>query len=273
MAIITITKASYSSGEQIADRLSKRLKYPWMGRRELFARASEDFHFPEKDLVEAVEEPAKIWQQDREKQAANYNLIRATFLKRCSEEKGNLVYHGHAGPEFVRRIPHALRILVVGEMEYRIEQAMKIDGLDRDKAIESIHKSDKRVTKWSQQMHTVNWRDFSWYDMVFHLGRLSAESAEEAVVGIIESGGFNITEESKKAFDDEYLGSVVWTKLTNNEETSSAVIETIAEYGRVTISGVARSKEQKEAITALTASIEGVESVQNNVGIGAIWRS
>ncbi len=273
MAIITITKASFSGAKKISKSLAARLKYPCMGRRELFARASEDFDFPEKELVEAVEEPAKIWNQNREKQSANYNLIRATFLKRCSEENGNLIYHGHAGPEFVRRIPHALRILFVADMEHRIEEAMKRNSLNRDQAIELIHKIDRKVTKWSQQMHTVNWRDFSFYDMVFHIGRLSAESAEEAVVGIIESGGFKLTEDSKKAFDDELLGSIVWSKLTNDEQTSSSIVETIAEQGCVTISGVARSKEQKEAITSLTASIKGVKSVQNKVGIGAIWRS
>jgi len=271
MPIITITKAEYSDAPKIAERVAARLNYTCIGRRELFARAAEDFEFPEKQLVEEIDEPAKIWQQNREKQGANFNVVRASFLNLCNEH-GDLIYHGYSGQVFVRRVPHALRILVIADMEYRIQEAMKLESVDRDKAVELITKHDKKVTKWNQQQHALNWQDPSKYDLVLNIGRMDTESAVEGIVQIIKAGGFNTTEASKSAFDDELLASVVWSKLTNTEQTSSAIVETLAENGRVTISGVARSNEQKTAISTVAAAIEGVKKVENEMGIGAIWR-
>ena len=272
MPIITITKAAYSGAQKLAESIAARLNYTCIGRMELFARAAADFEFPEKRLVEEIDEPVKIWQQNREKQGANFNIVRASFLNLCSEH-GDIIYHGYSGQVFVRRIPHAMRILVIADMEYRIQEAMKRESVDKDKAIEMITKHDKKVTKWNQQQHALNWQDPSKYDVVFHIGRMDAGSAEEAIVQIINAGGFKTTEASKKVFANELLASVVWSQLTNDEQTSSAIVETLADNGRVVISGVARSDEQKTAITAVAAATEGVKKVQNEVGVGAIWRS
>lgn len=271
MPIITITKAAYSGAQKIAESVAARLNYTCIGRKELFAKAAEDFEFPEKRLVEEMDEPTKIWQENREKQGANFNLVRASFLNLCSEH-GNLIYHGYSGQVFVRRIPHAFRVLVIADLEHRIQEAMKRESVDRDKAIGLISKTDKKVTQWNQQQHALNWLDPSKYDSVFNIGRISTDSAVEGIVQIMETGGFNTTAASQRAFDDELLASAVWSKLTNTEQTSTAIVETLAENGRVTISGVARSDEQKTAISTVAAAIEGVKNVENEVGIGAIWR-
>ena len=272
MSIITISRTSFSGGKKIAENIAARLKYTCLNRKELIEGASDDFEFPETKLLEALEEPPKIWQQDRDKRGAHYNLVRATFLRRCNEH-GNLVYHGFAGQELIRRVPHVLRILVVADMEYRIEKAMEQESLDQDQAIALIKKDDKKITKWTQQMFGFNWKDPSLYDLVLHIGRIRPESAANAIVDIIESKDFHPTEASRKAFDDELLSSIVWSKLTKNEKTDSAIVETLAESGHVTITGIARSKEQKDAITAVSAAIERVKHVKNEVGIGTIWRS
>jgi len=271
MPIITITKASYSSAQTIAESVAARMNYTCIGRNELFARAAQDFEFPEKQLVEEMDEPSKIWQQNREKQGTNFKVVKSSFLNLCSEH-GDLIYHGYSGQVFVKRIQHAFRVLVIADMEYRIDEAMKRESVDRDKAIELITKLDKKVTKWNQQQHALNWQDSTKYDAVFNIGRLGKESAVEAIVQILSTGGFNPTEASKGAFDDELIASRVWSALTNNEQTNSATIETLAENGRIIISGVAQSDEQKKAITAIASAIEGVKEVQNEVGIGAIWR-
>lgn len=272
MSIITISTTSFSGGKEIAESIAARLGYACLNRKELIEGASEDFDFPETKLLEALEEPPKIWQHDRDKRGAHYNLIRAAFLRRCNEH-GNLIYHGFAGQELIRRVSHVLRILVVADMEYRIGEAMKRQALDRDQAIALIKRDDKKITKWTQQMFGFNWKDPSLYDLVLHIGRIRPESAEEAIVQIVESEDFQPTAASRQAFDDELLGSVVWSILTKNEKTDSANVETLAENGHVTITGVSRSKEQKEAITTVTAAIEGVKEVKNDVGIGTIWRS
>ena len=222
MTIITFSRTSFSNGEKIAESIASRLGYPCLRRRDLILAASEDFDFPETKLIETMEEPPRIWQQDRDKQGAHYNLIRATFLKRCNEQD-NLIYHGFAGQALIKRIPHVLRILVIADKEYRIKEAMKQLSLPHDQIVELISKGDKKITKWTQCMFGFDWRDPFLYDLVLHMGRISVKSAEEAVLKIINSKDFKATQLSQMAFKDEFLGSLVWSVLTKNKLTSTAI--------------------------------------------------
>ena len=86
MPIITISRTLFSGGEQIAEEVAKKMGYPCLRRKELILGDAEDFHFEEAKLVEAMAEPPKLWQRDRDKRDAHFNLIRATFLKRCDKQ-------------------------------------------------------------------------------------------------------------------------------------------------------------------------------------------
>jgi two-component system response regulator CpxR len=271
MAIITISRTLFSGGEQIAHDVATKLGYPCLRRKELIHGAAEDFNFEETKLVEAMAEPPKLWQRDRDKREAHFNLIRAAFLKRCNEQ--DLVYHGFSGQELIRKVPHVLRILVVADESYRVETAMKQSGIDRDEALTQIKASDKKFNKWTRHMYGFEWKDPSLYDLVFNLGRVSQGSAVETILGIIARGDFDSTDASRQIFADELLASLVWSALARNEETNASYLETFAKQGRVTITGTARSERILNAITDVAEKVEGVVEVENEMSIGTIWRS
>ena len=271
MAIITISRTWFSGGEQIAEDVAQRLGYPCLRRKELILGAAEDFEFPEAKLIEAMAEPPRLWQQDRDKRDAHFNLIRAAFLQRCKAEK--LVYHGFSGQELIRRVPHVLRVLVVAEEDLRVKTAMAQLGVDREEAYSQISKSDKKFSKWTRHMYGFEWKDPGLYDLVFHIGRISVASAVQTILGIIERGDFDPTDSSRQAFADELLASLVWSALTQTEETSASYLEATARQGVVTLTGTARSKRVFDAISRVAKGIEGVAEVNNEVNIGTIWRS
>lgn len=271
MAIITISRTLFSGGEQIAREVATQLGYPCLRRKELIHGAAEDFNFEETKLVEAMAEPPKLWQRDRDKREAHFNLIRAAFLKRCNEQ--DLVYHGFSGQELIRQVPHVLRILVMADEAYRVENAMKNLEGDRQQAMVQIKASDKKFNKWTRHMYGFEWKDPSLYDLVFNIGRVSIESAVEAILGIIARGDFNPTKASRQIFADELLASLVWSAITQNEETGGSYLETFAHHGSVTITGTARSERILNAITSVAENVEGVVEVENEMSIGTIWRS
>lgn len=271
MAIITISRTLFSGGEQIAQDVASRLGYPCLRRSELIHGAAEDFNFPETKLVDAMAEPPKLWQRDRDKRDSHFNLIRAAFLKRC--DKQDLVYHGFSGQELIRKVPHVLRILVVADEAYRTEKGMAQLGCDQEEALSKIKASDKKFNKWTRHMYGFEWKDPSLYDLVFNIGRISTESAVEAILGIIARGDFDPTDLSRQIFADELLASLVWSTLTQNEETSGSYLETVADKGHITITGTARSERILNAITDVAEKVEGVVSVENEMSIGTIWRS
>jgi hypothetical protein len=53
MTIITISKGSYSRGEEVAEKLAEELNYKCISR-EILLEASEQFNIPEIKLVRAI---------------------------------------------------------------------------------------------------------------------------------------------------------------------------------------------------------------------------
>ena len=271
MAIITISRAWYTGGEEIAEAVASRLGYCCLRRKELILGAAKEFHFPEAKLVEAMEEPPQIWQQDRDKLDAHFNLIRAAFLKKCIDEK--LVYHGFSGQQLICRVAHVLRVLIIADDEFRIQMAKDKLGVDWEFAHEQIVRSDKKFSKWTRTMYGFEWQDPSLYDLVINIGRIGVESAVETILKVIETGDFDPTDDSRQAFADELLASLVWSALSNNEETSASYLETSSKEGVVTVTGTARSKRVYEAIPQVAKTVDGVKDVINEANIGTIWRS
>ncbi len=272
MAIITISRTLFSGGEQIAQEVSEKLGYPCLRRKELILGAVEYFDFEEAKLVEAMAEPPKVWQRDRDKRDAHFNLIRATFLKKCEKGMG-LIYHGYSGQELIRNVSHVLRVLVIADENYRIETAKREAGLDPEEALKQIKANDKKFNKWTRHMYGFEWKDPSLYDLVFNLGRMSMDSAVETILEIIDRGDFTPTDASRQEFADELLASLVWSAITQNDELSTSYLETTAKQGRVVITGTARSAKILRNITEVAESVEGVSEVENEMSIGTIWRS
>jgi cytidylate kinase len=271
MAIITISKTSFSGGEQLAEALATRLEYPILTREELILAAAEESGFPETKLVETMEEPPKLWQQDRDKRDAHFNLIAATFLKRCMG--GNLVYHGFSGQELIRGVAHVMRVLVIADEAYRIKSAMEQLDVSRNQAMALIAKNDKKLASWTRHMYDFEWKNPYLYDAIYKIGRIHVASVVESVLEIVRCGDFEPNEASRLAFQDELLRSLVWSALTRDERTRSAQLEIVVRQGCVTITGAVRSEHQLEEISAVAGGVAGVRSIHNEVSVGTIWRA
>lgn len=272
MPIITIARSAFSNGEKIAHDIAQKLDYPCLNRKELIHLASETFTMAETKLVESLDEPPKLWQQDRDKRDAHFNLIRATFLKMCKEKK-NLVYHGFSGQELIRGVAHVLRVLVIAEEEFRLEQATRELKIARENAYEVLHKKDNMISKWSRHMYNFEWDEPSLYDLVLNIGRIRPETAANTILEALNSGNFEPTDQSITTFNNEYLASMVWSALTRNKRTNDSNVMIMARDGVVTVAGTVRSATMAKDIDGVALGVEGVKEVINQVSIGTIWRS
>ena len=59
MAIITISRGSYSRGKEIAEKVAEKLGYECIGRDTLI-EASEQFNIPEIKLIRAIQDAPSI---------------------------------------------------------------------------------------------------------------------------------------------------------------------------------------------------------------------
>ncbi|MGE5842802.1 MAG: cytidylate kinase family protein, partial [Deltaproteobacteria bacterium] len=88
MAIISISRGTFSGGKAIAERVAGRLGYPCLGREEVLLEAGRDYGISERELTEAVNQPPPFWQQVPGRRVAYLMCLTAALLHRA--EGGNL---------------------------------------------------------------------------------------------------------------------------------------------------------------------------------------
>jgi cytidylate kinase len=269
MAIITISRGTFSGGKALAERLAERLGYPCLSREEVLAAASKEYGIAEKDLAAAVKEPPSFWEQVPGKRITYLKCVTATILH--SAKEGNLIYHGHAGHVLLHGISPVLRVRVVADTEFRVKAAMERLNVGRDEAFAQIEKVDSDRRKWTRFLYGIEWGDPNLYDVVFNLERLSIEGACETIIRMTGLDEFKMTPESQRVLENFTLSSRVWAALAKNEQTKSAAVKVSADRGMVTIQGSVGSQKVADAVSEVAHQVEGASVVRSEVGVGADW--
>jgi cytidylate kinase len=269
MAIITISRGTFSGGKALAERLAERLGYPCLSREEVVSYAAKEFGIAKEDLAAAFSEPPPFWEQVPGKRIAYLKCVTAAILQ--SAEGGKLIYHGHAGHLLLRGISRVLRVRVVADMEFRSKAAMERLKIKRDAAIAHIERIDNERRKWSRFLYGIEWGDPSLYDVVLNLERLSIEGACETLIRITALPEFNLTRASEKGLQDLTLSSRVWAALARNELTKKLAVKISSDDGRVTVEGSVGSQKVVDAIPEIVRQVEGVRELRCEVGVGSDW--
>lgn len=269
MAIITISRGTFSGGKILAERLAERLGYPCSSREEILQDAARDYGVAENELSAAINEPPPFWQEVPGKRIAYLKCLTAALLDRIEGE--NLVYHGHVGHLLLGDITHVLRIRVIADMAYRIKECMERLNMAREETVSYIEKVDRERDRWTRFLYGVNWQDASHYDVVLNLERMSPGGACETVARIVELDDFKPTENSRKVLNDLALSSRVWIALAKDERTKASFVKVAADNGKVLVSGNVTSGAAMDAIPIVTKEVEGVLSVNTDVGMGSDW--
>ncbi|MBN2032419.1 MAG: cytidylate kinase family protein [Deltaproteobacteria bacterium] len=269
MAMITISRGTFSGGKALAECLSERLGYPCLSREQVLADAAKEYGIAKKDLAAAFSEPSLLWEQVPGKRIAYLKCVTAAILQRA--EQGNLVYHGHAGHVLLRGLSHVLRVRVVADMEFRIKAAMDRLNLTRDGAVAHIERIDSERRKWSRFLYGIDWEDPRLYDVVLNLERLSIGGACETIIRMTTLDEFRMSASSEKTLEDVTLSSRVWAALAQNDLTRKAAVKVFAEGGRVIIEGSVGSQKVVDAIPDVVRHVEGVKEISNDVGVGTDW--
>lgn len=199
MAVITISRGSYSHGKEIAEKVAQRLNYDIISR-EVLLEASHLFNVPEVKLMHAIKDPPSWFESityGREKYIAYIQAAILRYLK-----KDNIVYHGFAGHFFVRNVPHVLKVRIIAEMEDRAQLVMERDGLSKDEAIELLTTLDENRRKWSRRLYGIDTFDPHLYDLVIRIKKISVDDAVDIICHTVSLECFKTTPESQKMIEN-----------------------------------------------------------------------
>jgi len=269
MAIVTISRGSFSGGVAVAEAVAERLGVPCISR-EVVRDAAQASGVAEGSLQATLEEPPRFWEKTPGKIPAHLNLVRTALLKRAHD--GDFVYHGYAGHLLLSGISHVLRVRVIASEAYRVQTAMNDFDMSEKDAAQYVKTLNTQLRKWTKFLYGVDWQDPSLYDIVLRVDRVGVDGAADTIVRMTGLPSFQPTEESRKAFDDLLLSSEVWSALTGDPRTRSANVRVAADGSDVFVTGSADNAKALDAISEVAGAVPGVAHVDNEVGVGGHWQ-
>jgi cytidylate kinase len=265
MAIITISRGTMSGGRKLAEMLEEKLGYRCVSR-EIIIKAADDFGVPAGKLFDAVLKSPSLFQNlsfERERYLA---YIQATLCEYAA--KDNLIYHGHGGHFLLQGVSHVIRLRLVAELPYRINEAMEQLSLSEKEATKYIERVDKERVKWTNFLYGKDWRSPELYDVVFNLGgAANLDFVCEMIIHAVKQPQFKTTPESVEAMKNLLTASRVRAALADIPLLRLDLLEVRADAGKVTLQGRVKTKKLLDAIIEKVDKIPDVEQVDNMVEV------
>lgn len=259
MAIITISRGSFSRGKEVAEKLAEKLGYECVSR-EILLEASEEFDIPELSLSRALHDSTSIFErfnQDKLKYMAYY---RYALLKHIQND--NVVYHGLAGHYFLKDIPNVFRVRVLADLQDRVQEVMKRDNISEVQAVDALKKDDAERRKWGLQLYGIDTWDSRLYDMVINIHKLQVDDAVEILVAALQSPVFTTTEQTKKKINDIALAAQIHSMMIDY----SMVVEVKVKDGTAYLSHVGYTLRHDDLIRSriekMILGIDGIKKVE-----------
>ncbi len=257
MAIITISRGSYSKGKEVAEKVAQKLGYQCYAR-EVILKASKEFNIPEIKLVKAIHDAPSILEKFSYGKEKFIAYFQAALLK-CLE-RDNVVYHGLAGQFYVKGVSHVLKVRIIADMKDRIQAFMDREKISYENAVALLNKDDIERHKWSQNLYGIDTRDPILYDLVIRVRKMSVDDAADVICHTAGLETFKTTFESQKAMEDLVLSSEVKTTLLELKPD----IQVFVRDGIVTLGASAQIMKDPDLVMEMekiTAGIPGVKEV------------
>ncbi len=229
MPIITISRGSYSHGREVARKLCAKLGYQCV-YREIILKASVHFNTPEIKLVHAVHDAPSILDHFTYGKERFIAYFREALLHYMLND--NIIYHGLAGHFFVTGISHALKVRIIADIEDRLtEEVRRMKAVSAEEAMKNLLRDDEQRRRWSQHLYGIDTQDPSLYDLVIHIGTVTADDAVEIISRAAMRPCFQPTPESLEAIETLFRAAQVQAALV--EEMPSAKVE--VEKGEIVV--------------------------------------
>jgi len=262
MQIICVSRGALSGGDDLAERLAKKLGCACASREELIEAAIKQGIQVGK-LEMAMVKP-RIFSEQLGVEREHYRAFSTAFL--CDRAmEGPLVYHGRTGHLLLAGIDHVLRVRVVSDEEQRIRRAIEKLGLDRSKASKYIEEVDEDWRRWARSMYGVGWEDAAHYDLVVNLEHMSVENAASALTAVAQLPDFQMTPASQKAMMDLRLAATSRVALAAHERTFRAKFKVRADAGVVTVTYLPQDSRYAEFISEVLSPVTGISEVRTTM--------
>ena len=197
MTLVAISAAYGAGGSRVGPGVARRLGIPFVDRAIPLAVA-ERLEVP---LEDAEAHDAKIQTGWIERLLRGYvgadtgnpvpvpgEITNTEDFRRATEGSvrqqaagGHAVILGRAGVILLREDPRALRVRLTGSEERRIEQTMRLGGLDRKTAERALHHTDRAHAEYARTSYGVSLDDPALFHMMIDSTLIPLEACVELI--------------------------------------------------------------------------------------------
>lgn len=210
MPIITISRGSYYHGKSVAEKLAAKLGYTCLSRDQIIEEL-EEFHLPELKLVRGLHDAFSVLDRFPHGKKRYIAATREEVLRRFTG--GNIVYHGLVGHHFVQDIGHVLKVRIIADTEWRVQDEKKRQNISDAEARFTLKKDDEERRKWGIFLHGIDIAKPDDYNLVVRIGHVSEEEAVDLIASAAALPAFQETEESVTRLKDLSLKATVSHRL------------------------------------------------------------
>jgi cytidylate kinase len=255
VAVITISRGSFSGGKMLAECLAGQLNYRCVDRDVIVEKAAA-YGVSQERLRDALLQPPSFWDRFTHGRYTYLTLIQAALAEEVRE--GRTVYHGNAGHLLLRGVSHVLRTRIIAPMELRVSMVQDRLKMGRGDALAYVHKMDQDRQKWTHYLYGVDWGDPALYDVVLNLECLNIRQGCEVIATTALQPCFEETPDSRAAMDDLVLASRVRATLVMAPETANIEVDVTAKAGSVGIKGKLPNPRQARLVREVVERVPGV---------------
>ena len=204
MAVITISRQFGAGGWTLGERLAKRLGYRYVHEDMIKEVAAKTKGSPTQIRTIERRGPSKLMKFLDKVVTTSYvdrllsdkygfvdentyvevvrNIIQELY------EEGNVVIIGRGSQYVLQEYADVWKLLLVGDLEYRIDFVMNKFKLSRSEAENAVKRRDQiRARFLNYFMEADSHNDPLSYDMVLNMARIGMNQAEEMVVTLVSS--------------------------------------------------------------------------------------
>jgi len=265
MAIITISRGSYSMGKEVAEKVAAQLGYECISR-EVILDAGEHYNIPEIKLSGAIHDAPSILNRISGGKQKYIAYFLSEFADRV--KKDNIVYHGLAGHLLLTDVTHVLKVRIIAGLDYRISIVAKRDNITRNEARALLIRDDQERRKWTKSLYKTDPADSSLYDLVININKLTKDHAVDFICQAATYKELKTTESSMQKVKDLALACRVKAAVLSQGFDASVT----SDYGNILIytkAGDRLMHKLQKIVKSLDGKIKGMNNIEIHSGVTA----
>lgn len=252
MAILTISRAVASMGDEIAAATAKKLGYRFANRKDIEKRIVE-LGFPEEKLRKYDEKKPGFFASLTKDRDEYLDYLQTAVLEVASDN--NCILIGRGAFIILNDVPNHLSFRFIASDTVRIERLKNEFGWDTKQAQKRIQESDTNRLGFCKSFFNYNSADPSLFHLIINTGLFDIESASDMIAQTVRT---IISPEKEatgqKRVEELLIAQRVVNMLILDYRLNINFLRAVTSGSRIVLHGVADSQLVVEKAVAIAAS-------------------